>query len=285
MNTLLHFDTLDSTSTYNYDDLYSDINAYTTTNQDAVLNGGTTYTAGNPYNCNFMLRNAIYDVKSVRLSSLEMPILFYNIRSDNGSNQLTFKAVSTTITITITEKNYTDISVLLTEINTKILASYATYSILFKLDSITGKVYIQSTIPTTNNLTITPGILSKMLGKAESGDNYVVTAGTGYSYFSNAYNLNNDNYISMVINNLNLNTSSASGKPITWKIPINASHGDILFLSDSSTLRQKIEIYDRNFTLGNLNIVIYDRWGYRITNSNGGDYSFTLSIEHNCQRC
>jgi hypothetical protein len=214
-----------------------------------------------------------------------MPILFFNIRSDNGSNQLTFKAISTTVTVYLTPKNYTDMTELLAEINTKILASYVTYSILFKLNSTTGKVYIESTIPTTNNLTISPNILTKFLGKAESGDNYIVTAGTGYIYFSDSYNLNNDNYLSMVITNLNVNTSSASGKPITWKIPINASHGDILFLSDSSTLRQKIEIYDNNFTLGNLNIVIYDRWGYRISTPNGGDYSFTLNIEHNCSRC
>lgn len=281
-STILHFDTVDSTSSYNFDALYTTANAFTSVNSNAIITGALTYIAGNAYNCNFKLRDPIPRVRAITLKSAEIPIQFYNVRADNGSNKMTLSVNTTSFTITLTEGNYSTIESLLAEINLQILTQYTAQSVVFVVSATTGKVVLQSTWSLSLQVNIVNCLLSRMLGKADSGNNYYYSSNPGTLLFSNAYNLNPDNYICMVLTNLSIPTSSASGKLVNWKIPLTASYGEINFYSDMCSFSQRLFITDPNLFLSSVNIVIYDRWGFRITNPNGGDYSFSLEIEYEC---
>ena len=78
----LNLDTLNAT--YNTVQTY---NSY-------VFNTTSSTNAPNSYNVTFQLRNPIYNAKRIWLKSLEIPIGFSNIRSNNFSNTLTVATAS-----------------------------------------------------------------------------------------------------------------------------------------------------------------------------------------------
>jgi hypothetical protein len=100
----------------------------------------------NCYNTTFRLFNPLRNIKNIYLKSLEMPVVFDNIRSDNTSNIITFKVNTTVFNITLETKAYNNINTLLADINAKLVASNITFTILNGIVSIN--------IPIISNVTI-----------------------------------------------------------------------------------------------------------------------------------
>ena len=115
--------------------------------------------------------------------------------------------------------------------------------------------------------------------------NYILGFNTGTYNTStitttNFYCLNVDNYINLYITNLNCGSdTNANGRLLTFKIPLNAVNGQIIYLGESNTFIQTISITDPNFVLSSLNIMILDRFGFPINGGNA-NYSFTLGISY-----
>ena len=92
--------------------------------------------------------------------------------------------------------------------------------------------------------------------------------------------MNIDNYLTICITNLNSGSdTNANGRLLTFKIPLNAVNGQILYLGESNTFIQTISITDPYFVLSSLNIMILDRFGFPINGGNA-NYSFTLGITY-----
>ena len=83
-----------------------------------------TYFKNSPYDTIFKLSNPVKCIHKIYLKSLEMPIVFENIRDGNTSNVFSIKINNTIKTATLASKNYTDINVLLTDINNALEAYF-----------------------------------------------------------------------------------------------------------------------------------------------------------------
>ena len=90
----------------------------------------------NCYNTIFRLFNPLRNIKNIYLKSLEMPVVFDNIRSDNTSNIISLKVNNNTISAKLDTKNYTNINTLLSDINALLVASNITFTILNGIVSI-----------------------------------------------------------------------------------------------------------------------------------------------------
>ena len=84
----------------------------------------------NCYNTSFKLFNPLRNIRNIYLKSLEMPVVFDNIRNDNTSNLLTLKVNNSTISIKLETHNYTNINTLLNDINTLLASSNITLTVL-----------------------------------------------------------------------------------------------------------------------------------------------------------
>ena len=233
---ILHFDTIDST--YNQ----------------------------NCYNTLFRLFNPLRNIKNIYLKSLEMPITFDNIRSDNTSNIISLKVNNNTISAKLDTKNYTNINTLLSDINALLVASNITFTILNGIVSIN--------FPIIANIKIEDSVLM----------NYVLGFPKDTTYTStnkisavNKYTLSYDNYLSLYLDIPSSNNAS-SNKKVSFKIPLNALGNMVFYLGDNSTFSQSIKMSDPNFVLAQFQITVYDRFGYTI--SQCLDYTFTLGIEY-----
>lgn len=65
---------------------------------------------------------------------------------------------------------------------------------------------------------------------------------------------------------------------MTFKIPLNSIYNSILFLNEYSSLKQEIEVLDKNLILNDIDVILYDRFGNNLNNKN--DYSFSLSVKY-----
>jgi hypothetical protein len=93
----------------------------------------------NAYDCKFVIQPSIKKCKKIYLKSIEIPITFNNIRNDGGStlNQLIFSINSVSYNINLTNKIYSNISDLLTDINSYITSNLNLgFSMIFSLNSI-----------------------------------------------------------------------------------------------------------------------------------------------------
>ena len=126
---LLHFDTADNNSTYN------GVSAYDTT---------------------FKLSSTIRNIRKINLVSLEMPILFTNIRN-NTSNSLTITVGTTVYNVVLNTQNYTSMQTLLNDINAQLTGTNApVFSILNNIN-----VYIN--LKTPNTLSIANSVLANII--------------------------------------------------------------------------------------------------------------------------
>ena len=237
----LHFDTFDSNSIY------------------------TTWSA---YDTTFKLASSIKNIRKITLTSLEMPVVFPNIRQENTSNTFNITIGSTNYNVVLGDYNYTSIASLITEINAK-LGSIATLSLI-------NTVFIRITLPTPNTITINNSILANIvLGfpkNASSGGS--VSTYTGLY----VYNLNYDNFIALYLN-IPSNCTSSGNHLISYKIPLNAIQGMVYYLGQNSTFEQSIIVSDPNFVLSQFRIQVFDRFGNYIRQAN--DYTFSLTINYN----
>ena len=75
------------------------------------------FTENNCYDTTFTLTNSYRRIRKINLASLEMPIVFTNIRNENSSNILQFSIDGVNHRIVLDNKNYTDIQDLINDIN------------------------------------------------------------------------------------------------------------------------------------------------------------------------
>jgi len=220
----------------------------------------------NCYNTTFRLFNPLRNIKNIYLKSLEMPVVFDNIRSDNTSNIITLKINNTVVNVNLDTKNYNNINTLLSDINTKLVATNITFTISNGIVSIN--------IPIISNVTIENSVLvNTVLGFPKDTPYNSTNKITALSH----YTLNYDNYLSLYLDIPSSNNAS-SNKLISFKIPLNAIENMVFYLGDNNTFSQCIKISDPNYVLSQFRITVYDRFGYTI--SQCLDYTFTLGIEY-----
>ncbi len=166
---ILHFDTIDST--YNK----------------------------NCYNTVFRLFNPLRNIKNIYLKSLEMPITFDNIRSDNTSNVISLKVNNNVINASLSTKNYTNINTLLSDINAALVASNITFTIVDGIVSINFPII--ATIKIENSV-----LMNYVLGFPKDA----TYTSTNKVTATNNYNLNYDNYLSLYLDIPSSNNASSN---------------------------------------------------------------------------
>ena len=220
------------------------------------------YTKNSSYDTTFKLSNPIKSIKNIYLKSLEMPIVFENIRSDNTSNILTIKLNSIPYTATLPTKSYIDIHFLINDINQQ----FTGHNIVLSIDS---NNYIIITVPPNSIVEIANTILANIILGFSVDQTNNLTA-------TNKYSLSYDNFISLYLDIPSRGNSSGS-RLISYKIPLNALSGMVFYLADNNTFTQFIEVADPSFVLSQFRIIVYDRFGYTI--NTGLDYTFTLGFQ------
>ena len=110
---------------------------YSTANQNSTytIDSTSAIACPNCFNTTWVLRRSLHNVSKIYLKSLMLPILFPNVRSSNKSNTITVVNNSTqaTYTITLPDRTYTDITSLLTRINTAFLSAFPAINVVFAL--------------------------------------------------------------------------------------------------------------------------------------------------------
>lgn len=286
--TVLHFDAVDGVDNY-------DVEFYNRTRQNQ------NQTASHSFNTKLKLVSPIKNVKGVTLLSCEMPFTFFNVRSENRSNTLSFTiiygGITTTLYVTLNPKNYISIAELLIDINNAItsrtIAQYPNldgFQLIFSLNPLdTTKIMIKGNgdMYAVNEffcggVVVNKSVLASMLGISFNKhialpDLFVHNPALDFSflYASGGYTLQPDNYILLNITNLRKTTSGSNNRISTFKVVLNGSCGEVL--SYEPNYRQTILL--ENQLIDHLNVRITDRNGDPIF-GNGHFVSFSLEFEH-----
>jgi hypothetical protein len=230
-----------------------------------------TYNNNSVYDCTFTLSNPLRNVQRIYLKSIEIPISFNNIRSTNGTNTFQITIQSNTHTITINEFNCTSITSLLTVLNAQL--NIVLPNVIFNY--VNKFVYLQL-IGYPNNTVVSfssSRLLSVILGFTELS--YIIT---NEVKANNNYLIAYDNYISLYLQDIPVKSTGYSNQLISYKIPLNAVNSMVYYLQELNSFSQCVEITDKNYILNRLRVVVFDRFGVKITN--GLDYSFSLAVNY-----
>jgi len=224
------------------------------------------------FNATFNLQKTYTKIKNIHIKNVELPICFPNIRSGNLSNNLQFSINSVNYSTTITERNYTTISALLTDLNTAIATTLTSSGFTLVLSTGIKNNLIVTITGALTNLTIRNTTLSIILGL-----NGATTSSLTYAS-SNSFNINYDLYVLMSFDNIPSVFSSSGNIRSALKIPLGTNYVNINnYFSHRSDNDMSLIVYDANFIFQNLQIKFYDRFGYVLSNNNV-DYSFTISL-------
>jgi hypothetical protein len=243
------------------------------------LNFDTIYgdytSSNNPYDVKFILASPMRKVKYIYLKSIELPIGFNNIRtSSTGLTVFSFTLNSTTYSVTLTDKVYTNISTLLTDINTLITNLGLSTTITLAVSS-TYSSRVSISLSTSSTLTIlSTGLSQYVLGMAgQSVTGIILTA-------NNNYLLNVDNYINIYLANIPAKShNNYYGVISSYKVPLNCTSNVVYYQSEQQSFTQFVEITDQHYILSKIHIKILDRWG-NVIPSQGLDYSLTFGIKY-----
>jgi len=227
-----------------------------------------SYNNNSVYDCTFVLSNPLRNVQKIYLKSIELPISFNNIRSANGTNTFKITVNAVTYTITLNEYSYTSINTLLNDINTQV--QLVLPNISFTLNS-NKKVTITNTGTATTIVFSPSRLLNVVLGFTQLSYSTSFIA-------ENNYLLAYDNYISMYLQDIPVKSTGYSNQLISFKIPLNAVNGMVYYLQEFNSFSQSVEITDKNYVLNRLRVVLYDRFGCKL--SNGLDYTFSLAVNY-----
>ena len=224
------------------------------------------------FNATFNLQKTYTKIKNIHIKNVELPICFPNIRSGNLSNNLQFSINSVNYSTTITERNYTTISALLTDLNTAIATTLTSSGFTLVLSTGIKNNLIVTITGALTNLTIRNTTLSIILGL-----NGATTSSLSYTS-PNSFNINYDLYVLMSFDNIPSVFSSSGNIRSALKIPLGTNYANINnYFSHRSDKDMSLIVYDANFIFQNLQIKFYDRFGYVLSNNNV-DYSFTISL-------
>ena len=231
-----------------------------------------TSKATDVFSASFNLLKTYTKIKNIHIKNVELPICFPNIRSSNLSNNLQFTINSVNYSTTITERNYTTIGALLTDLNTAISTTLTASGFTLVLSTGIKNNLIITMTGTLTNLTIQNTTLSIILGL-----NGATTSSLTYTS-PNSFNINYDLYVLMSFENIPSIFSSSGNIRSALKIPLSTNYANInYYFSHRSDNDMSLIVYDANFIFQNLQIKFYDRFGYLLSNNNV-DYSFTISL-------
>ena len=234
-----------------------------------------TYNDNSVYDCTFTLSNPLRNVQRIYLKSIEIPISFNNIRASNGTNFFIItvhgNGFSDRRPVLINEFNCTNITSLVTAINAQLSTVLPSVS----FHCIDKYVYLKLTgLPNNTVVSFHPSkLLSVILGFTQLS--YTVT---NEVKADNNYLIAYDNYISLYLQDIPVKSTGYSNQLISYKIPLNAVNSMVYYLQELNSFSQCVEITDKNYVLTRLRVVIFDRFGDKITN--GLDYSFSLAVNY-----
>ena len=231
-----------------------------------------SYNNNSVYDCTFVLSNPLRNVQKIFLKSIEIPISFNNIRASNGTNTFQITIQSITYTITVSENSYTSIISLITDINVQLhsVLPNATFSLLNNKVSLVLTGYPTNTVVSFNS----SRLISVVLGFTKQSYIQYATSITA----DNTYLLAYDNYISIYLQDIPVKSTGYSNQLVSYKIPLNAVNGMVYYLQELNSFSQSVELTDQNYVLNRLRVVVYDRFGVKLTN--GLDYSFSFAVNY-----
>ena len=243
-------------------------------------------------NYNITLPERITDVSTMSLTSIEIPMSFYNISANLGNNFLNLTYNGTTTTITIADGNYS-VSTLKTTLNAALWGYDLSYNYSGSnstLNTGTGSVTVNFAVDSVGG-NDKYNIKSK-LGWILGFRNSTYTIGTTITKSEAFYDFNGPRYLYLAIDEYNKGNqhsfvsplyNSLINKNIIARITMNAAtHGFGTILP--ANLKNGLLVSDlRNYTgkidLLKMNVQLLDENGNNVA-LNGLDFSFSLAVEH-----
>jgi hypothetical protein len=244
-------------------------------NQDNLLD---------PFSATYPLSGSIQGITKITLKSIELPILFNNIRDSGSLNKFGVYINSVLYSITLPSTNYTSIALLCSDITDQFALLTLPNNAIFVMstDSQHITVSLQASILTSFTI-LRSQLACFIMGFLNVSSPVNLSSGSSVTSSItslNSYNLSIDNYINMTLSNLpTLNNSNASNIISNFKIPIYVTFGQILFLEETQLFKQFIELTNKTFIVSEIKVVITDRFGNTLKN-NGVDYSFSLELQN-----
>ena len=235
-----------------------------------------SYLMPNSFQTRIKLPSPLYWVYKIYLKSLELPVLWNNIRSTSNLNTIgIYSGLDASgnklnhYQIIIPDGYYSTISSLLTEINNLFTSNFPSINVVFSQNS-TNNNYLQVSSTTFSTIYIDVTNLSTMLGFNPN----INSMSANLTIAQIPYKLSIDDYINLYIantSNQNINTTNVN---CSFKIPLNAINGVIYYHEQITTNYVNCSFN----TLSYLDCYVYDRYGYSL-NAMGTDFSFTLEIQ------
>lgn len=237
----------------------------------------------------------ITEVRSMSVDSIDIPMTFFNINSSNN------KFYVNTSLITITPGFYTNVTAVVTEINSKMVSagfsaadiSFSTVSLnqtcVFRTNTVTYDISFGALIQGSQSMGVSESYktnLGWLLGFRKNS--YRVTSSAKTATSECSVNLKNPRHLFLAINefsstnvnsfltpfenvNLNKNIIARISVPDTgFGTTIIASHGNGFLVSEVRKYLEKVNIQ-------RMHIQLLDDAG-NLLNLNGGDFAFSLRI-------
>jgi hypothetical protein len=245
-------------------------------------NNATLDNINDPFSATFPLSGNLHNVTKISLRSIEMPVLFENVRNTGTLNKFTITISNVDYSVTITPTNYTSMSVLCSDITSQFSSVVLPNSGTLALSTNGKYVSVVLVSSAATNFTVKNTQLAfNLMGFKSQSTPVIMVGGSSYTTTVNAQyvqNLSVDNYLNFTFVNIPaLGNSNASNIICSFKIPLNATYTQILYLEETQLFRQHIELSNSGFILTNIKVAITDRFGNQLIN-NGNDYSFTLEF-------
>ena len=217
-------------------------------------------------NCEIPLNRTFQNVEKIKLLSLELPCVFYNIRE--SFNTLTFKINGVITSIKISPGNYNTMSDVTFDINIAI-TNNSILTGLFVFINVGDYIQINSTISNTNWSILNTSFSNHILGVQELDVPILIVSGATTSRINSKWrnNLSIDTYLNLYISN------------ILFKVclPVQVGIGNILFLNQNLFFENQISCDFSN--LSSLTFTFRDRFNGEIE-SMGMAFSCSLEITH-----
>jgi hypothetical protein len=238
---------------------------------DSKFRNKSTYPNSGKFN--FELDNPIKNIQAIRLSSIELPNVFYEFTASKQNNFFYLNEVL----ITIPDGNYTA-DQMLSEINTQIGLQLGN-DISFSLNRSSGHVIVKSLSETNFYLNFTKdnstpyNSLGSYLGfrTNEIKDTFKYVSESILQTIG-------DNYIFLKVNDYGRVGSVLNDKYVMAKIIVNKYKNCMVFDDFSNFITKTHEFY-QPINLNRLCIELIDSYGMTI-DMNGIDFSITLEVIH-----
>jgi len=243
-------------------------------------------------NYNITLPERINNVKSMRVTNVEIPVSYYNISANIGNNAFYFKQSDKFVDIIVPDGNY-DETTLIETVNTAIPFATIVFSIenhrgVFTNNDLVGECIIGFNL--SQNPTIQTGVLSTfgwLLGYRKSLYTLALNAKIASESFAM---LTGPRYLFLVVDEftngnphsfLSLSrTSELSSQQILARITTGINpFGTVLVADTYSNCCSDTRIYSNEVNIQRLNVKLVDELG-TIVDLNGMDLSFCLELQH-----